>query len=1060
MSNYYFSNNKFIIKNYDKQKPFASFLPGVAGKMGIPLWAYYVNRGQGITSFGVRDKASPILEFCPGSIAYQRVSLDGFRTFMKVDGKYIEPFSVSNNPLIFREMQINESSVTVVERNEEVGYEISVVFFGMPNENYASLSRTVKLRSLNDKKLNVEILDGITSIIPTGVTNGAYKDVANLMRSWMDVYNLENNVPLFKLRASSEDTAEVAEANNEGHFYYSIVNGKEARIIVDRTIVFDYDESMQCAAGFSARTSEQMMNEEFVTVNKVPCAFTYANEVVCSEGIVINTLMGHVEEVETINARKADFTIDYFVDKEQEAYNILRELTNDIDTKTNYPIFDEYSRQSYLDNFIRGGYPTLIDDGKDGVVYYLYSRKHGDLERDYNWFTIAPEYYSQGNGNYRDANQNRRSDVLFKRYVGDCNIKNFMDLIQIDGYNPLSVNGMTFTIDNVEDINELVLLIAKEENVGFKKLLSSKFTPGSIINYVAFKLDNLTMSYEEALKLVLNKASKHFEANFGEGYWADHWTYNFDLIENYLAVFPDKKADFLYFDNSYKYFQSPVKVLPRSEKYVLTKANTVRQYGAINHHDYSKCEKLGVDINATNWLKDFDKVEYEANLFEKLLSLSTVKFSTLDYEGLGIEMEGEKPGWNDAMNGLPGIMGSGVSEAVELLRVVNFLTDTANSSEEQEVEVLEEVYDFAKAMENTLNSYYKEMLTQHEYWDIATSLREEYRVITDLYVSGNKVTVKLKCLQSLFKMMQQKLNEGLAKALKIGNGILPSYFTYNATDYEVVKEDGEVVYSHYGLPKVKVNEFELINVPYFLEAPARSYKILSKDEVAAMHKLIKNTELFDSELKIYRTSVDLDGESMEIGRQRAFTKGWLERESCFLHMSYKYILGLLKAGLYEEFYEEFRNGCVAFMDPEVYGRSTLENSSFIATSCNPDPQTHGKGFVSRLTGANTEYLSMWYIMMFGKKVFNYENDVLSATFKPVLKADFFDENDEVSAMFMGDVKVTYYNPNKKDSYKCIVDSIQFYDGGKLVKVDGGTLTGDYGFKLRDGSLNDIKIILK
>jgi hypothetical protein len=31
-----------------------------------------------------------------------------------------------------------------------------------------------------------------------------------------------------------------------------------------------------------------------------------------------------------------------------------------------------------------------------------------------------------------------------------------------------------------------------------------------------------------------------------------------------------------------------------------------------------------------------------------------LKFSTLDPYGMGIEMEGGKPGWNDAMNGLPG----------------------------------------------------------------------------------------------------------------------------------------------------------------------------------------------------------------------------------------------------------------------------------------------------------------------------------------------------------------------------------------------------------------------
>ncbi len=1057
MNNYVFEKDNFVIKNYDKQKTFASFLPGVAGKMGIPLWAYYVNRGQGICSFGIRDKASPILEFSPGSVAYQRVALDGFRTFLKINGTYVEAFAVGTNPQVEREMKIDESSLTIVETNKEFNFEITVKYFGMPNENYASLVRNVEFKSLDGSAMEVEILDGLTSIIPTGVTNGAYKDVANLMRSWMDVYNLENNVPLFKLRASSEDTAEVNEANNEGHFFYSLVDGKVARMIVDRNIVFGFDESMQKAEGFISRDSKKMEKEVFVTANKVPCAFTYAKAKVSKKSLVINSLIGHIEDIATVNKRVKDFTQAYFVAKEKEAYDIIRELTNDIQTKTAYPIFDEYSRQSYLDNFLRGGYPTLIDDGKDGVVYYLYSRKHGDLERDYNWFSLAPEYYSQGNGNYRDANQNRRSDSLFKRYVKDSNIKNFMDLIQIDGYNPLSVNGLSFTVES-SDVDAIVTKVSGGKDEGLKNILSRNFTPGAIINYLA-KSGKSNEQAEAALPIVLNKATKHYEANFGEGYWVDHWTYNFDLVENFLAVYPDQINKMLFEETDYKYFQSPVTVLPRSEKYVLNSKGQVRQYGAINHHDYSKCGKVGADLNHTNWLKDTDKKVYNTNLYEKLLSLAAVKFSTMDYEGMGIEMEGEKPGWNDAMNGLPGIMGSGISETVELARVVNFLVANSN---EGSVEVLSEVYDFVKELAKLVTDFNNKALDQHKYWDLATTLREEFRVTTDVFVSGKKVSVKLAELNTMLTLIKGKVDGGIAKALELGKGILPTYLTYEADDFEVLKDaNGNPVPAHYNnLPKVIVKSFKLRAIPAFLEAPARSYKILSQDDVAKMHKLVKKTDLFDKKLNIYRTSVDLDPETMEVGRLRAFTKGWLERESCFLHMTYKYILGLLKAGLYKEFFEEFRNNCVAFMDPEVYGRSTLENSSFIATSCNPDPETHGRGFVSRLTGANTEYLSMWYIMMFGKKVFNMENNELTATFKPVLTADFFDANNEVSAMFLGDVLVTYYNPNKKDTFATQVECIEFNLNGKDIKVDGSKLVGENASKLRDGSIKSIKITLK
>jgi hypothetical protein len=40
MVNYYFENEQFIIEDYDKAKPFASFLPSIAGLYGIPAWVY------------------------------------------------------------------------------------------------------------------------------------------------------------------------------------------------------------------------------------------------------------------------------------------------------------------------------------------------------------------------------------------------------------------------------------------------------------------------------------------------------------------------------------------------------------------------------------------------------------------------------------------------------------------------------------------------------------------------------------------------------------------------------------------------------------------------------------------------------------------------------------------------------------------------------------------------------------------------------------------------------------------------------------------------------------
>ena len=47
---------------------------------------------------------------------------------------------------------------------------------------------------------------------------------------------------------------------------------------------------------------------------------------------------------------------------------------------------------------------------------------------------------------------------------------------------------------------------------------------------------------------------------------------------------------------------------------------------------------------------------------------------------MGVEMEAGRPGWNDAMNGLPGLLGSGLGETYELLRLVKYLKRSLNDA--------------------------------------------------------------------------------------------------------------------------------------------------------------------------------------------------------------------------------------------------------------------------------------------------------------------------------------------------------------------------------------------
>ncbi|WP_251037660.1 cellobiose phosphorylase [Paenibacillus albidus] len=1087
MSKYYFdggagkgtgsgeTSGAFVIEQFHEGKPFASFLPGLAGLKGIPMWTFYVNRGQAVCSFGVRDKNSPIMEFSPANISYKNVAATGFRTFIKITGEphIYEPFQSSHpDPSAKRTMTILPNGLTIEERHTGHGLKTTVHYFNLPHENYAALVRRVEIENTGDTEIGLELLDGLPEILPYGVENSSYKEIGNLLRSWMEVYNLENGIPFYKLRSSTSDEAQVSEIT-KGHFYLSFSEeGELLRPIVDFEVVFGANTSLSYPDTFGSTPLAELQALPQYPVNKVPCGFSgMKRSLAAGEALTLNTLIGHVSDIETINKKAPDICREaYIAGKMQEAAELTGELTADIATRTSSALFDAYCRQSYLDNFLRGGYPFIFDNGRDGNVVHLYSRKHGDMERDYNFFSLAPEYYSQGNGNFRDMNQNRRNDVFFNPKVGSFNIKMFYSLIQADGYNPLSVQGTTFEVlpENQVKLTAWLGEAAADHHAALAALCSGRFTPGGLINYIADHGVQLMVSEEELLAGVLSLSQQNIEAAFGEGFWSDHWTYNLDLVEGYLDIFPDQKEELLFGDETYAFYDSPAYVLPRSEKYVVS-GGKVRQYGALLE-DEEKLHKLGRQASETHWLRTDHGHGgiYRTSLFVKMLSLSLNKFATLDPYGMGVEMEGNKPGWNDAMNGLPGLFGSGMSETFELKRMVVFLLDLLHNQMNLPVTVQlpEEITALMTEVGEAVTAVLDGALEQFRYWDTVAAARERYRERIRFGLAGIQSEVSLVQIRELLAKCLRRMDQGIAKALEFGDGLTPTYFRFEATGFRVVTDtDGQPVISGYGLPKAVVEGFEAHPLPYFLEGPARWLKTLQHPEEARqIYHAVKQTDLFDPCTSMYRTSVSLEGESPEIGRMRAFTPGWLERESNFLHMSYKYLLALLKAGLYEEFYGELKTSLVPFLDPAVYGRSTLENSSFIATGGNPDPGTHGRGFVARLSGSTAEFLSMWRTMMAGTRLFTVEDGLLTATLAPVLPGWLFDEQGELRFTLLGSTEVTYCNPQRKATFgegKATIQSLMLvFCEGTVTRISGSRIRGAEAEALRRGEIAAIRAVME
>jgi hypothetical protein len=289
---------------------------------------------------------------------------------------------------------------------------------------------------------------------------------------------------------------------------------------------------------------------------------------------------------------------------------------------------------------------------------------------------------------------------------------------------------------------------------------------------------------------------------------------------------------------------------------------------------------------------------------------------------MGIEMECEKPGWNDAMNGLPGLFASGLSESVELLRLVRYTSKHLKPFAKRSISLMNKQYELYSGMRSALEKLDKQEITRFQYWDTATSLRENLRKSYMDHAESARKEVGLVPLLAFLQEMDKVLSEGLLRAKEAGKGILPSYLIYKVASYEKTNK-----INHLGYPVVKVTSFELETIPPFLEASARALKLADGTISEKDYAVIKESDLYDHELHFYKTCAAIDDAPFEIGRVHAFTKGWLERECNFLHMDYKYILGLLEAGYYDKFFDEIKTNWVVYLDPFVYGRNPTEASS-------------------------------------------------------------------------------------------------------------------------------------
>ena len=273
------------MEDYDAKSNFASFLPGVAGYFGKPVWGFYVNRGQAISTFGIDSKDYPIVEFNPANKAYQVTPFIGFRTFIRGTRKgavaqssfEIEAFDPyrsrnladtnedPNKPK--RVLYVGTNEVEIQEIDGLNGINTAVKYFVLPEENFPALVRRTTLTNTGTTPVELEILDGLAKIEPSGgKLEGMLKSMGRTLEGWFGVYHADDtlNMPFYKMSTEPGDTAKVT-IEEKGNYCLSFIENEDETakllpIVYDKDKVFGKSTALEYPRGLHASSVGEILD--------------------------------------------------------------------------------------------------------------------------------------------------------------------------------------------------------------------------------------------------------------------------------------------------------------------------------------------------------------------------------------------------------------------------------------------------------------------------------------------------------------------------------------------------------------------------------------------------------------------------------------------------------------------------------------------------------------------------------------------------------------------------------------------------------------------------------
>lgn len=248
-----------------------------------------------------------------------------------------------------------------------------------------------------------------------GKMNTLLKSIGRTLEGFMGVYSPYNDtlqMPYYRLSTQPADEAAVV-VQEAGHWCLSVLedaNTSLLPIVYDPSKVFGEDTTMIQPIALRSKTIKDILQEPQYGSAKTASAFAAATDIKLGskESVTFTTYFGKANDVLDVPviARRllqSGFS-EYKVSRSRE---IIQQITAGVSAKTSSKMLNAHVEQMFLDNSLRGGVPSILGDVDDDArmrnadedgrlkVYHLFSRIHGDLERDYNDFKISPTFFSE-----------------------------------------------------------------------------------------------------------------------------------------------------------------------------------------------------------------------------------------------------------------------------------------------------------------------------------------------------------------------------------------------------------------------------------------------------------------------------------------------------------------------------------------------------------------------------------------------------------------------------------------------------------------------------------------